>query len=183
MNILVINGHKYYSYSQGRLNKTLFDQIVKILTPYNEVKTTVVEEGYDVEEEIEKFKWANIIIIQTPINWFSTPWLLKKYYDEVYSHGIFYTGSEKYGEGGLFTDKHYMYSLTWNTPCDAFTESEGFFDGRSVDDIIISFHKMQEFCGLKKLPTFSVHDVIHNTNVPEYIENLHQHLEKHVINS
>lgn len=181
MNILVINGHKYYSYAEGKLNKTLFDEIIKILSPSNEIKTTIVEEGYDVSEEIDKFKWANLIIFQTPINWFSAPWLLKKYFDEIYAHGIFYTGSQEYGRGGLFRDKMYMYSLTWNSPCTAFEETGGFFDGRSIDDIIIALHKMQEFCAMKKLETFSVNDVVHNPNIPLYLECLNEHLHKNII--
>lgn len=182
MNILVLNGHKFYPYAQGLLNKTLFEEIVKMLSPSNEIKTTIVEQGYKVEEEIEKFKWADLVIIQSPVNWFSIPWILKKYFDEIYAYGVFYTGSEKYGKGGLFTDKKYMFSLTWNASETDFEEEDGFFEGQTPDDILINLHKMQEFCGFKKIETFAAYDVIHNTNVPKYIENLHNHLNKYVIN-
>lgn len=47
MKFLVINGHKYYPFAQGRLNKTLFDKIIEIITPNNEVQTTIVEYGYE----------------------------------------------------------------------------------------------------------------------------------------
>lgn len=183
MNILVINGHKFYTYAQGRLNQTLFNEIVRTLSFNNEVKTTVVEQGYEPNEEIEKFKWADLIIFQTPVNWFSAPWILKKYIDEVYAHGVFYTGSAEYGNGGLFKNKYYMYSLTWNATCDAFSDSRGFFDGRDEDDIIIALHKLQEFCAMKKVKTFSVHDVVHNPNIPGYLKQLNAHLEKYVLNA
>ena len=77
MRIFVINGHKYYWYATGKLNCTLFREIVDTLMPHHEVKSTIVELGYSVEEEIEKYRWADIIIYQTPINWFSVPCLLK----------------------------------------------------------------------------------------------------------
>lgn len=55
MNIFVLNGHKYYPFAQGRLNKTLFDKIIELVTPDNQIKTTIVENGYDLNEEIENF--------------------------------------------------------------------------------------------------------------------------------
>ena len=55
MKFLVINGHKYYPFAQGRLNKTLFDKIIELIKPNNEVQTTVVEDGYDLDTEINKF--------------------------------------------------------------------------------------------------------------------------------
>lgn len=72
-----------------------------LLTPNNEVKTTIIEDGYDINQELEKFSWADIIIFQAPVNWFSIPWSFKKYLDEIYLHGIFYKGSYQYGEGYL----------------------------------------------------------------------------------
>lgn len=70
-----------------------------------EVKKTVVADGYQIPEEHEKFKWADAVIYQTPVYWFSVPALFKKYIDEIYEYGLFYQGSEDYGRGGLFTDK------------------------------------------------------------------------------
>ncbi|GJM71337.1 hypothetical protein HMSSN036_35530 [Paenibacillus macerans] len=79
-NILIINGHQFYPYSQGRLNKTLVDEMISNLSEKYNIKTTVVQEGYDIKEEQEKFKWAETIIFQTPIYWFSLPTLFKKVY-------------------------------------------------------------------------------------------------------
>lgn len=177
MHILIINGHKYYPFAKGRLNKTLFDEQIQFLKNNNNVETTVIETGYQTDQEIEKFKRADTIIFQTPINWFSVPWTLKQYIDEVYRYRIFYEGSEDYGRGGLLKDKQYMFSLTWNSPKEAFLPGE-FFDGRSVDDAIIALHKTNEFCGMKKLETFSVHNVIKNPDVKNFKEELRQHLQR-----
>jgi len=181
--ILVINGHKHYWYSEGKLNKTLFDEIVKVLSPSNEIKTTIIEEGYNVEDEIQKYLWADLVIFQTPVNWFSIPWLFKKYIDEIYQLKIFYQGSEDYGRGGLLLGKKYMLSLTWNSPKNVFGKTGGFFDGRSVDDVFIAMHKLHEFCGMEKMETFSVHDVVKNPKVDEYIKELHEHLDKFILKS
>lgn len=181
MKFLVINGHKYYPYAQGRLNKTLFDRIVAILSDGNEIQTTIVENGYDVDEEIKKYLWADTVIYQNPVNWFSAPWLLKKYYDEIFKHGVFYGPSTEYGRGGLLNGKKYMYSLTWNSPEEAFQDTKGFYDGRSVDDIIISLHKLHEFCGFDKIKTFSCHDVVKHPDISLYLERLNQHLYENVL--
>ena len=179
MNILIVNGHKYYPYSEGRLNTTLFNEIVNTLKDMHNIQTTIVENGYTIEEEIEKYKTSDIIIYQTPVNWFSAPWILKKYYDEVFRHGVFYTASANYGEGGLFNEKMYMYSLTWNSPEESFFCGK-FYDGRSVDDILISLHKLHEYCGMKKIRTFSLHDVVKHPDIPEYITKIKEHLEKYI---
>jgi len=181
MNILVINGHKYYSYSEGKLNMTMFEEIVRLVKPEHNVKTTIVEKGYDVREETDKFLWADLIIFQTPVNWYSAPWLLKKYIDEVYQYGIFYTGSEKYGSGGLLKGKKYMYSLTWGTPLEAFNDPQGFLEGKNVDDIYIAMHKLQEFCALEQLPTFSVYGVIKNPDIDKFKNDLAKHIKEHVV--
>ncbi len=179
MNILLLNGHKYYPFAQGRLNKTLFDKILEILSTHNQLKTTVIEKGYELEGEIDKFKWADSVIFQMPVNWFSFPAITKAYIDDVYRHGLFYGPSENYGEGGLMKGKKYMYSLTWNSPEAAFEQSGGFFDGRGVDEVIIAMHKLQQFCGFEKIPTFSCFDVVHNPDIPSYLSDLEIHLNKY----
>ncbi|MDR1168712.1 MAG: NAD(P)H-dependent oxidoreductase [Heliobacteriaceae bacterium] len=180
MKIFVINGHKYYPFAQGKLNQTLFEEIINTLTPDNEVKSTIVEHGYNIQEEIEKFLWADTIIFQTPINWFAFPGILKKYIDEIYQYNIFYGSSEEYGQGGLLKGKKYMYSLTWSSPGEAFEKVSGFYEGHSVDEVILAMHKTQQFCGLEKLPTFSAHAVLRNPDVPLIKEQLREHLEKYM---
>lgn len=181
MNIFVINGHKYYPFSQGKLNRTLFNKIVELVTPGNQIKTTIIEEGYELDKEIDKFLWADIIIIQTPINWFSFPGTFKSYIDDVYKHGSFYGPSEEYGKGGLLKDKKYMYSLTWNSPCYAFSELGGFFDGRGMDEAIIAMHKLQQYCGMQKIETFSCNDVVKHPDIQLFLERLEKHINKYVL--
>lgn len=182
MNYFVINGHKYYSYAQGRLNKTLFDEIIRLLKEDgNEVKTTVVEHGYNVEEETEKFKWADTVIFQTPMNWFSVPWILKKYFDEIYQYGVFYEGSEEYGHGGLMKGKRYMYSMTCNPAPEDYEEPNGFFEGNSLEHFIIALHKLQQYVGFEPIKTFCVYDVISKPDIVKYLKQLNNHINTYVL--
>lgn len=176
MNILIINAHKFYSYSKGELNKFLFNSIKSYYELANDVKTTIIEQGYDVKEEIEKYKWADVIFFQSPVNWYNIPYSFKQYIDEVYVGGDFYAKAEKYGRGGKFTDKKYMLSLTSAASIKEYTSTDGFFNIRSIDDIFIGFHKTHEYCGMKKLDTFVVYDVFHNIEIEKVKMDLINHL-------
>lgn len=189
MKIFVLNGHKYYPYAQGKLNMTLFDEIVKILQEDgHELKTTIVENGengettYNVDEEIEKYKWAECIIYQSPLNWFSVPWILKKYFDDVFQHGIFYTGSKDYGRGGLFNGKKYMFSMTCNSPAYAFDNINEFYDGKSPDELIVALHKLHEFCAMTPVKSYFAYDVVHNPDIERYQKELRNHINTFVLN-
>ena len=69
-NILIINGHQYYPFAEGKLNQALIDKATTLLGEEDfEFKTTATEKAYDVDEEVEKFQWAHIVLLQTPLNW------------------------------------------------------------------------------------------------------------------
>ncbi|MCD7780682.1 MAG: NAD(P)H-dependent oxidoreductase [Candidatus Gastranaerophilales bacterium] len=180
MNIFLINGHKYYPFSKGNLNKFIFNKIIELCEINNEIKSTIIEYGYEVSKEIEKFIWADIIIYQTPVNWFSVPWSLKKYIDDVYKAGVFYKPADKYGRGGLFNNKKYMLSLTCSTKKEEYENTKGFFNIRTIDDIFINFHKSHEYCAMEKINTFAVYDIYNNLDINEVEKKLKKHLERYL---
>ncbi len=63
----------------------------------------------DVKAEIEKLLWADMLILQFPLWWFSMPAILKGWVDRVYAYGFAYGVGEhsdkrwgdRYGEGTL----------------------------------------------------------------------------------
>ena len=57
-------------------------------------------------------------------------------------------------------EKKHMLSLTWNAPIEAFTREGDFFEGKGVDVLYMHFHKLNEFLGLTRLPTFLCNDVV-----------------------
>ena len=181
MNILVINGHKYYPYAKGELNKTLFNKITEVLKPYCDVETTVIEEGYDVQKEVEKINKADIIIFQSPIYWYSVPHSFKEYFDVVYTVGNFARPAEKYGFGGILKDKKYMYSLTLGAPKEAYTNTLNFFDERCPDEVFIALHKIQQYCGMEKIKSFFVFDSTRKPNIEEILNNLEKHLKNNIL--
>ena len=178
--ILVINGHQPYPFAEGRLNQTMFENIVEFLSVKNEVKTSVIHKGYVVESEEEKFVWADVIIFQTPIFWYSIPGAFKTYIDRVYKHGMFFEATDTYGKGGMLKGKKYMFSLTMNTPENEFATGNKFFDGKSLDDVIVHLHKTHQYCGMESIKTFAAYDVVKHPQVLEFLEKVNKHLHENV---
>ena len=168
-NVLLLNLHqKYEGFANGNLTNSLLNEANKFFQENGyEVKETIVDNGYVVAEELEKFKWADIFFVQSPVYWMGLPWLAKKYVDEVFSGGngtVTFVNDGRasggnYGSGGLMKEKRYMLSFTYNCPRSEFDNPNGFFEGMSVDQANIALHKLFQFCGAKPLKTFSVHDV------------------------
>lgn len=169
---LIINGHqKHDLIAEGNLTQIYIDEATKYLSSIGfDIKHTVVEDGYDIEEEVEKFSWAYYFILQFPVYWAGLPWMTKRYIDEIISAGqgkVTYENdgrsrkdpNKRYGSGGLMKGKRYMLSMTCNTPESEYNNPAGFFGDFSIDDINISTHKVFQFCGASKLQTYSVHDV------------------------
>ena len=192
--IFLINGHQPYPFSEGRLNRTLFERAQSDLEQAGcEVRTTISADGYDVAKEIEKHRWADVVILQTPVNWMGVTWSFKKYMDEVYSAGM---GGElcngdgrsstdpkkNYGAGGTLDGRKYMLSLTFNAPAEAFDDDEEYlFKGKSVDDLMFPMHMNFRFFAMQSLPTFSVHDVMKNAVEETEFERYREHLRKHIL--
>ena len=187
--ILLLNGGKQFAHSNGQYNATLHDAAVAFLDRAGfDVTTTFIDGGYDVEDEVQKFLWADVVIYQMPGWWMGTPWTVKKYLDEVFiaGHGSLYANdgrtrsdaSQKYGSGGLIQGKRYMLSLTWNAPVQAFEDPNDFFEGKGVDAVYFPFHKANEFLGMSALPTFICNDVMKAPNIERDVARYEQHLAR-----
>lgn len=182
-NILVINGHEYYEHSNGHLNRALFNKIVEKLSSNYELKTTILQDGFEKEEEQEKVKWADYIIYQTPIYNYSVPALFKKYIDQTHEHGVYFRGNtEEYGiGGGLLSGKKYMFSTTWNAPIAAFNDRNSFFEGKNIEDVLFHLYLSHKYAGMEALKTFSCFDVKKNPDVNSYLDSLENHLSHYFV--
>jgi len=55
----------------------------------------------DILAEVEKVLWADLIIFNFPIYWFSVPAILKGWFDRIFLSGPIYGGMRFYDQGGL----------------------------------------------------------------------------------
>lgn len=190
-NVFIINGHQKYPFAQGTLNASLAEMAKNHFESlgYN-VKETTMENDYNVSEEIEKFKWADLVFLQTPINWMGVTWSFKKYIDEVFTMGMMGEMSDgdgrtseapkkNYGLGGKLKG-HYMISLTGNAPREAFNNpEETFFAGMSEDDLLKPMHLNFKWFGFDPLPTFMAYDVMKNPDTKNDFNRFATHLKEY----
>jgi NAD(P)H dehydrogenase (quinone) len=75
------------------------------------------ERGFapDIEAEVAKIEWCDLMIWQFPLWWFSLPAVLKGWVDRVFAMGRVYGGGRIY-EKGVFRGKRAMLSLTTGGP-------------------------------------------------------------------
>lgn len=188
-NILIINAAKNFAHSGGKLNTYLTEIAREALAAAgHSVKVTHVDAGYDIEEEVGKYVWADAVIYQMPAWWMGEPWILSKYVDDVFTGGygkMFASDgrtrsdeSAKYGSGGLLQGKKYMFSVTWNAPEEAFTDPHQFFEGKGVDAVYFPFHKANQFIGMSPLPTFMCNDVMKQPQIESDVARYREHLKK-----
>ncbi len=192
-NILIINGHQPYDFAKGELNAAFVAAAAAYFGERGDaVRQTVVADGYNVDEEVANHQWADVVLMQFPVNWMGVPWSFKKYMDEVYTAGMDGRLCEgdgrsaaepkrNYGTGGVLANTRYMLSVTFNAPKEAFDDpAEPFFSGMSVDDLLAPVHLNMKFFAATPLPTFSAHDVMKAPDIDSDFTRFQRHLATHL---
>jgi NAD(P)H dehydrogenase (quinone) len=118
----------------------------------------------DIAEEQRKLLWADALILQFPMWWFSMPAILKGWVDRVYAYGFAYGVGEhsdrrwgdRYGEG-TFKGKRAMLVVTtggWESHYSA----RG-VNGRMEDLLFPINHGILYYPGFDVLPPFVIYEV------------------------
>lgn len=104
----------------------------------------------DIVAEIQKVKEADLLLVVTPIWWFSVPAILKGWFDRVLAMGVTWDGGKIY-ENGLMRGKQAMFIAAAGGPADYYQES-----GRHLATPLQILHPINHgtlaFCG------YSVHE-------------------------
>ena len=102
----------------------------------------------EIEAEISKIEWCDLMIWQFPLWWFGLPAVLKGWVDRVFAMGRTYGGGRIY-DTGVFRGKRALLSLTTGGPEDAYCK--GAFNG-DVTAILRPIHRgMLQFVGFDVL--------------------------------
>ena len=75
----------------------------------------------DIEGEIHKIEWCDLMIWQFPLWWFGLPAVLKGWVDRVFVMGRTYGRGQSY-EQGVFCKKQALLSVTTGGPADSFNQ-------------------------------------------------------------
>jgi NAD(P)H dehydrogenase (quinone) len=114
-----------------------------------------------IESEIAKVEWCDLMIWQFPLWWFGLPAALKGWVDRVFAMGRTYGGSRIY-QSGVFRGKRALLSLTTGGPEDAYRE--GAFNG-DMAGILRPIHRgMLQFVGFEVLAPQIVYGPIRMTD-------------------
>jgi len=189
--VFILNGHQPYPFAKGELNATLVERAKVYLESLDhDVWVTRVAKGYDIDQEVANHQWADVIIMQFPVNWMGVPWSFKKYMDEVYTAGMdgrlchgdgrsADAPKANYGMGGALHGTRYMIAATLNAPAEAFDDpSEPFFEGSSFDELLRPVHLNAKFFGMKPLPSFGAFDVMKNPDIESDLARFDAHLQR-----
>ncbi|MEL4896565.1 NAD(P)H-dependent oxidoreductase [Crocosphaera sp. Alani8] len=105
----------------------------------------------DVQKEIEKLFWCDVLIMQFPLWWFGLPAILKGWVDRVLAMGILYGGGKWY-DNGVLKGRRAMVSLTTGGPPTMYTQTG--ING-DVEQILFPIHHgILHFVGFEVLPPF-----------------------------
>lgn len=121
-NILIISGHTNTS-SDSVANKIIMEQLEAGLPACRTVYLDRLYPDFNINVATEQANllWADIIVLQFPVFWFSMPSLLHRWMEQTFLHG-FSHGST----GNKLRDKVLVVSYTTGAPAEAM-EWEAFF--------------------------------------------------------
>jgi putative NADPH-quinone reductase len=130
------------------INKTWIDE----LSQYNQQLTihqlykAYPDYKIDIQKEQELLIKHDQIIFQFPIHWFSTPFLLKKWMDEVLAYGWAFGPN-----GENLKGKKVRFAISTGGNVEAYSE------GNSIEDLLKSLTTSFLFCGSEVLPLHVFH--------------------------
>ncbi|HVY04951.1 MAG TPA: NAD(P)H-dependent oxidoreductase [Burkholderiales bacterium] len=123
-----------------------------------EMKHALAGSGYvpQIEEEQEKLRWCEVLILQFPMWWFGPPAILKGWIDRVMTYGFAYTPTQRF-EDGLLKGRRALVSVTTGARESVFAP-----DGMDGDIHRILWplqNGVLRYVGFDVLPPFIAHGI------------------------
>ena len=122
---------------------------------YQQEQVNAVQNNLFADElnlEMDKLQWCDILIFNFPLWWFGLPAMLKGWVDRVFAMGFVYGNGKGVYDSGVFKQKTAFVIMTTGGPEPAYAE-----DGRNgnMDTILFPIHHgMFYFSGMTVLPPF-----------------------------
>ncbi|HBZ59211.1 MAG TPA: NAD(P)H dehydrogenase [Sutterella sp.] len=144
-NVLIISGHP--ALSQSVANRAILEEIGKALPQAQIRRLDALYPDFriDVPAEQQALVWADIIVWQFPLYWYSAPALMRKWLEDSFTHG-FSHGSK----GTALHGKKLILSFTAGAPEAAYTH-EGFM-GKTMEEVMTPFAVTAKLTGMQLQP-------------------------------
>ena len=127
----------------------------------------------DIAREQEKLRWADTVIFQFPLWWFSMPAIMKGWFDRVYAYGFAYGVGEhsdthwgdRYGEGSMKGKRAMLVVTTGGW--DSHYAPRGI--NGPIDDVLFPIqHGMLFYPGFEVLPPFVAYRTASNVDAARF---------------
>lgn len=108
----------------------------------------------DIDAEQQRLLDHDVILLQFPLFWYSTPSLVKEWIDLVLEHGF------AYGAGGdKLIGKTMMLALSAAGPADAYTD--GGYQHYPIRTFLTPLEQTAKLCHLRFAPPYVLYDALH----------------------
>jgi glutathione-regulated potassium-efflux system ancillary protein KefG len=175
MNILVIAAHP--SLEESRANRALIQELrlhdnIKVHDLYGEYPNWTI----DIEREQQLLLKYDRIVFQFPFYWYSTPPLLKKWFDEVLTYGW------AYGTGGDHLKGKEFIVATTAGGSEQDYRSDGSYEF-TISEFLRPIQVSIKYVDGVQLPTFVQYDTLEskdeqlNLEARRYLEHVHASAE------
>jgi glutathione-regulated potassium-efflux system ancillary protein KefG len=147
--VLILFAHP--ALEKSRVNRHLIRAVQDIPdVTFNDLYEAYPDFQIDVKHEQELLLEHDVVIMQHPFYWYSSPALLKEWMDLVLEHGF------AYGQGGTsLKGKVLLSALTAGGPRDAY-RPEG-YNHFTLRHLLSPFEQTANLCGMRYLAPFVVH--------------------------
>ena len=130
----------------------LYELNFNAISNCNNYKHTISDElTEDIQKEIEKINWAEHIIFQFPLWWFSMPAMLKGWFDRVLIKGFAYDNNSIF-QTGLLKGKTASLVVTTKSNESAF-KCDG-VHGATIESFLHPIHHTLRFVGISPITPF-----------------------------
>lgn len=142
----------------SRVNKA----ILEVFTGKDGIETRMLYQEYpdwkiDIEREKSSLTKADIVVVQTPFYWYSTPGLFKEWEDRALEYGF------AYGEGGdKLKGKKFLIVLSTFGPEESY-RSDG-YNHFTVEELLRPLEQTANLCGMEYLKPMVLNGVARKTD-------------------
>jgi glutathione-regulated potassium-efflux system ancillary protein KefG len=153
----------YHIFTHPDLSKSRVNmEVLKAFQGKDGIETRMLYESYpdwkiDIEREKASLLKADIIMIQTPFYWYSTPGLFKEWQDRVLEYGF------AYGEGGdKLKGKKLLIVLSTFGPEEAY--KHGGYNNFTIEELLRPLEQTANLCHLEYLKPLVINGVMHKSD-------------------
>lgn len=140
--LLVVSGHVDLAHSVA--NKAIFEGLKKEFpeAEFDDLIGLYPDYKIDVNAEQEKLVKADVIVLQFPFFWYNCPSIMRKWFEDVLTHGFAYGSNGKALEG-----KKLLVSLTLGAPTEMYQHdaSQNF----EIGEFMPSFVQLANLCSMQ----------------------------------